>query len=161
MRLNWIVIPLITIAVAVAGSMLTSNGLETWYDTIRKPSFTPPGSVIGAVWTILYILATISALIFWNSHAPFGGVQRDSRFWWITTIFIVNAVLNVLWSLIFFNLHQIYAAFWEAVILGLSVVALVVMIWPISIWASVLLAPYAVWVAFASYLTYSVWVLNR
>jgi len=164
MRWNWVVIPLITIIVSVTGSMFTSTGMmgeASWYDSIAKPDFTPPGSFIGMVWTILFILATISALIFWNLHQPFGDIARDGRFQFITFMFLLNAALNVFWSFLFFNQHLIYAAFIEAIILGLTVVVLVVAIWPRSIWSSVLLIPYAAWVGFASYLTYSVWALNR
>jgi benzodiazapine receptor len=163
MRWNWVVIPLITIIVALSGSFLTSTGMmgePSWYDSINKPDFTPPGSFIGTVWTILFILATISALIFWNLHRPFGNVPRDGRFRFITFMFLLNAALNVFWSFLFFNQHLIFAAFVEAIVLGLTVVILVVAIWPLSKWSSVLLIPYALWVGFASYLTYAVWQAN-
>jgi len=155
MKLNYIVIPLITILVAVLGNLFTSSGIDSgWYDSITKPAWTPAGSIIGAVWTLLFILATISALIVWNK-AP-----RSRRFWWIVGVFLINAVLNVFWSFLFFNQHLLGAAIWEAGLLGLSVVALVVLIWPISRLASALLIPYAAWVFFAAYLTYSIWALN-
>lgn len=167
MRWNWVVIPLITIIVSVSGGLLTDTGISGmagepgWYETINKPDFTPPGSFIGTVWTILYILATISVLIFWNLHQPFGRSPRDSRFRFITFMFILNAFLNVLWSFLFFNQHLIFAAFIEAMVLGLTVVILAVAVWPISKWASVLLIPYAAWVGFASFLNYTIWILNR
>jgi tryptophan-rich sensory protein len=125
-----------------------------WYKTIKLPSWTPSGSVIGTVWTILFILAAISALIIWNQLA------HDSRFWWIVVLFILNAVLNVGWSWLFFNQHFLGAAIFEAGLLGLSVVALVILIWPASALAAALLLPYAAWVAFATFLTYNVWSLN-
>ncbi len=117
-RLNRIVIPLITVAVSVAGSMLTSTGMDGWYETQNKPTFTPPGSVVSTVWTILFILATISVLLYWNAHAPFGVLPRDERFGWILGFFILNALLNVFWSFLFFNQHQMYRAIWEAIRLG-------------------------------------------
>jgi tryptophan-rich sensory protein len=161
MRLNYIIIPAVTVIVSVAGGYFSRVGLVSWYGSINKPSFTPPGSVIGAVWTAIFILSTISALIVWNSYAPWGTLARDARFWWIAGIFLLNALLNVFWSFLFFYRHEIYAAFWEAVALDLTVIALCVMIRPISQTASVLLWPYAGWGAFASYLTYAVWGMNR
>lgn len=154
MKLNYFVIPLITVLVATVGSWLTNRGMN-WYKTINLPSWTPAGSLIGTVWTILFILATISALIVWNVSV------RNNRFWWIIAIFIVNAILNVSWSWLFFNQHFIGPAIWEAALLGFSVICLVVLVWPVSRLASTFLIPYAAWVTFATYLTYSVWILNK
>jgi tryptophan-rich sensory protein len=153
MKLNYFIIPLITIVTAWLGSYLTSGGM-TWYKTINLSVWIPSGAFIGAVWTVLFILATISALIVWNSEIS------DERLALIVIVFILNALLNVGWSLLFFNLHFIGWAVLEAGILGLSVLALIILIWPISALASVLLIPYAIWVAFATYLTYSVYLLN-
>lgn len=153
MKLNYIIIPLVTFLTALLGSLLTSGGMN-WYKTIGKPSWTPDGSLIGTVWTIIFILATISALIVFNK------IPHDSRFKWIIAIFILNAVLNVLWSFLFFNQHLLGPAIFEAGLLGLSVLALIISIWPGSHLAASLLIPYAAWVFFATFLTYKVWSLN-
>jgi len=153
MKINYIIIPLITVLVAVVGSWLTSGGME-WYGTINLPEWTPAGSVIGAVWTTIFILTTLSALIVWSR------ANRNRRFWWIIVIFLINAFLNVFWSFLFFSQHLIGPAIWEAGLLDASVIALIILIWPISRLASILLVPYAGWVAFATYLTYTVWLLN-
>ena len=154
MKPNYLIIPIITVLIAALGSFLTSGGM-IWYKTINLPSWTPPGSFIGSVWTIIFILSTSSALIIWNS------TTHNQTFWVIVSIFIVNACLNVLWSLLFFRTHLIGGAVLEAGLLGLTVITLIILIWPISKIASILLFPYAGWVAFATYLTYSVWVLNK
>jgi len=156
---NYIIIPLIAIIVSVWGNYLTDNGMD-WYKEINKPSFTPPGSVIGAVWTVLYILSIISALLVWNSPIRKQSVLLDLRVKIFAGVFILNAALNVLWSYFFFVRHEIYNAFVEAIILDLTVLILIGLSWRISKIASVLLIPYALWVAFTSFLTWSVWVLN-
>ncbi len=153
MKPNYIIIPLIAIFVAVIGSWLTSGGMD-WYKTINLPAWTPPGSVVGAVWTTIFILSTISALLIWNKS------PRNKRFWWIVAIFLINGGLNIFWSFLFFNQHLIGLSVFEAGLLDLSVIALIIFIWPVSRWASILLIPYVCWVAFATYLTYSVFVLN-
>jgi tryptophan-rich sensory protein len=152
-KMNYIVIPLITILTAAVGSWLTSKGMG-WYQTIKLPPWTPPGSAIGSVWTTIFILSAVSALIVWNK-AP-----RDARFCWIIAIFIANAILNVFWSFLFFNQHLFGQAVIEAAVLGISVAALVVLIWPVSRLASLLLAPYFAWVTFATYLAYVIWTIN-
>lgn len=151
---NYIIIPLITILVSVIGSFATSRGMD-WYRTINLPEITPPGQFIGTVWTILFILATISALIVWNT------AERTGNFKLIIALFIANAILNVLWSYMFFGAHWIGPAVIEAGLLGLSVIMLIIFIWPVSKLAAGLLMPYAGWVAFATYLTYTIWQLNK
>jgi benzodiazapine receptor len=155
MKPNYIIIPLITVLVSVTGSYFTSSSLENWYQTINLPSWTPPGSVIGLVWTTIFILSTISALLVWNK------LPHDRRFNQIIGLFLVNAVLNVGWSYLFFGQHLIGAAVIESGLLGLSVIGLIFLIWPLLRKAAILLVPYALWVSFATYLTYSVWLINR
>jgi tryptophan-rich sensory protein len=161
MRANNLIIPLIMIVTALVGSWFSSRGVQGWYQTINKPSFTPPGSVIGMVWTAIFILSTIAALLVWNDPSHTGNADMQTRYLWIGAIFVLNAILNVLWSYLFFEKHRIFAAVWEAIALDLTVIVLIVLIWPISRWASALLMPYAGWGAFASYLTYAVWTMNR
>ena len=154
MKLNYIVIPIVTLAVALLGSYITSNGMS-WYETLTLPKIAPPGSLIGIVWTVIFILSTASALILYNSQ------NHNNLFWWIIGIFILNAVLNVLWSGLFFGLGQIFASIVEMIVLEISVVALIILIWPLSRISSVLLMPYAFWVAFATYLASQIWSLNK
>ncbi|MBW2968908.1 tryptophan-rich sensory protein [Candidatus Woesearchaeota archaeon] len=154
MKINYIIIPLITIIISLLGSYLTNSGMD-WYKTINLPSFTPAGSFIGIVWTIIFILTTISALIVWNNYSG------ADRFWLIIGLFIANAILNLTWSLLFFNQHLIFLAIIDAVFLDLSVIALMILIWPLSKLGAGLLLPYAIWTAFATYLNYRIWLLNK
>ena len=153
MKINYFIIPLITLIVALSGSFLTKRGMG-WYETLNLPEIAPPGSIIGLVWTIIFILATISALIFWNK------TPRDPRFNAIVIFFLINAVLNIFWSYLFFNQHQILASVIEMIILDITVIVLILLLWPISKLASYLLMPYAAWVAFATYLAYRILLLN-
>jgi len=154
MKLNYIFIPLIMIVVSALGSLVTSNNMD-WYDALIVPSFTPPGFLIGTVWTVLFILATISALIVWNS------AQRNKIFKWIVAFFILNALLNVLWSYIFFGQQMVLFSIIEMILLNITVIILVILIWPISKLASSLLIPYTIWVTFATFLAYQIFILNK
>jgi tryptophan-rich sensory protein len=155
MHLSYILIPFITILVAFVGGQLTMRSVKTWYRTIRKPAWTPPGAVIGTVWTVLYILAAISALIVWNLP---GGASVPAM---VAVLFILNAAVNVLWSYIFFYLHKMGPAIWVCLFLDLTIGLLIQFIGPLSPIAAWLLVPYAAWVTFASYLNYRVWEMNR
>ncbi len=151
-KYSYILIPCGTIATAVLGSLFTDTG--AWYAQLTKPSWTPPGSVIGTVWTIIFILTMVSALLVWSR------ARKSAPLKWITLAFVVNAILNILWSAIFFQWHFLTLAVIEAGLLGLSVIVLMKLTWPISRIASLLLLPYAGWVCFATYLTYLIMKLN-
>jgi benzodiazapine receptor len=152
-KLNYFFIPLVTLAVAFAGSWVTTQGMG-WYAALRLPSWTPSGGSIGLVWTIIFILSTASALIVWNA------ATRPKKFSWIAGLFAANAFLNYFWSQLFFGWHHIGLSIAEMIVLEITVLALAVLIWPRSRLASLLLWPYAGWVLFATYLALSVFFIN-
>lgn len=153
-KLHYLVIPLVTLSVAIVGGFITKSGMS-WYKTIKLPKWTPPGKFIGTVWTIIFILSTISAIIFWNNS------QRNGLFWFIFAFFVFNAVLNVLWSFLFFRLHLIGESLVEVFVLGASVAVLIISIWPVSKIASILLFPYLAWLCVAGSLNYKIYKINR
>lgn len=153
MKPNYLVIPLLAVVALIFGSQFTNAGMD-WYHTIQLPSWTPPGAVIGAIWTTIFFLTTISALMVWNR------MPRDRRFSWTVALFALNAALNALWSYVFFVRHWMGVAIFEALALEVTVLLLIALVWHRSRIAASLLLPYAAWVLVASYLTYSVWLLN-
>lgn len=149
-----ITIVLIVLMTGGIGSLITSSGMK-WYKGLNLPPWNPSGQMIGSVWTTIYILSGLSAYFFWHASLP------DN---WRTAIFlcfILNAVLNVLWCAVFFRWHAIGWAFAEALVLEASVLALILLLLPYSYVAAMLLIPYALWVLFASFLTFTVWQVNR
>lgn len=150
---NYFIIPVITILVSWVGGYFTNLGMD-WYKTLIVPAWTPPGGVIGIVWTIIYILTTISVLIAWNKF------KRDKIFQWIIALFVINAVLNAFWSFLWFTSQLMGTAVIEMIIIEATVVALMVLIWPRSRWASILLWPYAGWVLFATFLAVTIQQMN-
>lgn len=155
MKKNYIFIPLITLAVSVLGNIFTMNGMD-WYEALTKPSFTPPGFVIGSIWTVIFILTTASALLVWNANIP-----RQKTFKWIVALFIINAVLNAGWSFLFFGQQLVLLSIIEMVLLEVTTIVLIILIWSISRLASYLLFPYALWVMLATFLAYQVFSLNQ
>ncbi len=160
MRPNYILIPLVAVFVALLGARFTMAGVRTWYAKIRKPGWTPKGDVIGIVWTILYILAAISALMVWNVGGAVAAA-RPAGFGFIAALFALNAAANVFWSYVFFSRRRMGPAIWICLVLDLTIVALIQLIAPVSVVAAWLLVPYAGWVTFAAYLNYRVWEMNR
>ena len=121
-----------------------------WYAQLAKPSFNPPGWVFGPAWTALYVLIAITGWRVWH---------RD-RAGWPMKLWWAQLALNFLWTPVFFSAHQIGLAL--AVILALLVVILsfIVTSWRQDRTASLMFVPYAAWVAFASVLNGSIFVLN-
>jgi len=152
MQVHYILIPLIAIAVLMAGSLITRSGTR-WFQTLRIPSWMPPTKIITGMWTILAVLTCISAILAWdNTAAP----DRPT----LAALYLVNVFLNLAFSYLFFVRHQIGSATLEALLLAISVAIVGVQVWPVARVAALLLAPYLLWVLYAAYLSFTVFRLN-
>ena len=135
------------------GALATTPVLDSrWYRRLHKPRWQPPGPVFGPVWSVIYALIAASMLLA-RSRGSDG--QRP-----LFILFGTNLALNLIWTLIFFRGRSPLAAGLEIVVLEGTTVALVVWTWPISRLAGLLLVPYALWIAFATALTWAIWARN-
>jgi len=148
-----IVIPLSVIAVAAVGGMFSASGMEWYRATLVKPDITPPDWAFPLAWNTIFILTALSAMIAWERTA--GSVRRC-----IFTVFVLNGVLNAAWSLLFFRLELIGAAFAEMLALLATILLLIGYLWRRARISAALLLPYAIWVTFAAYLTFLLLRLN-
>lgn len=140
-------------ATALVGGALTQIG--PWYLALEKPAWQPPDWVFAPAWTLIYTLSAIAAVIGWRALAGRPGAQTV-----LLVLFGLNAVLNVLWSGLFFTAQRPDWALIEAVALFLSVAALIVALWRPAPRGALLLAPYLVWVGFATVLNRAIVELN-
>lgn len=147
-----IYIPGVALLALLAGKLLSMEGMN-WYHTLTLPWYTPPSWAFPVAWNIIYFLTIISAIIFWDKVQHSEGNETKC-------LFALNALLNVLWTYLFFYAHMIGASLGVAVLLECTIVLLILMIWPVSQRATWLLTPYFAWVAFAIFLNYGVWMLN-
>ena len=131
---------------AAIGGRFTARGLGGWYDGLVKPSWTPPGAAIGAVWSVLFALIAVASAIIWDRGRPTAYAVALG----------INLALNAGWSYLFFARRAPAAAFAELLVLELTCVALVVLAWPVSRLGAGLLVPYLAWVAFAGFLNWSI-----
>jgi tryptophan-rich sensory protein len=141
---------LVSLAAGFIGSRFMPG---EWYEALNKPSWNPPSSVFGPVWTTLYILMGIAAWLVWRK-VSFAGAHVA------LTLFIIQLVLNALWSFLFFGIHRPDMAFIEIIILWVLILATIIGFWRISMLAGILLLPYLLWVSFASVLNLQLWRLN-
>jgi len=142
----------LTFAAAAIGGRLTVSSLASWYDTLRKPRWTPSGARIGLIWTVLYFLMAIAAWIVWR-EAGFAPLLA-----WMTFAFQLG--LNVAWSALFFGLRNPRAAFVEILGLWAAILLTLLAFATVSLVAGLLLVPYLVWVAIAGTLNLRVWQMN-
>ena len=138
--------------VALIGGLATDIG--PWYRNLHKPSWQPPDWLFGPVWTTIYALAATAGVRAWEGARDVRG--RDS----VLAAFMGNAVLNVVWSLLFFRLHRPDWALIEVVALWSSIVVLIAVTRRHDRIAPWLLAPYLAWVSFASFLNLTIVRLN-
>ncbi len=141
------------------GTIFTVDAVAVWYPTLVKPTLNPPSWVFGPVWTVLYVLMGVASFIIWRIYEESSGAKK--RFAGMALIlFVFQLGLNAWWSVIFFGQQQLGLALLEIICMWLAIVATMYYFAKLSRTAVWLLVPYVVWVSFASYLNYSLWMLN-
>jgi tryptophan-rich sensory protein len=141
--------------VGASGSVFTIQGLGAWYESLTLPAFAPPNWIFGPVWTTLFALIGAAVWLVWRK-AP----TEPSAVRLAIAVFVVHFAVNLGWSAVFFGLQNVG--------LGLAVILLLWALIVATIWAfgrvdrraALLLVPYLLWVSFATFLNYQIWVLN-
>lgn len=136
----------------VAATALTGTQFRPgeWYQTLAKPSWTPPNWVFGPVWGSLYIMIALAGWLVWRT----GDATLPLAFW------AVGLVLNAAWSWLFFGQKMIGAALVDVVAMWCTILAFIVTAWGHSVPASLLFVPYLAWVSLATALNFTIWRLN-
>ena len=145
-------IALITWGTAALGGW-ASAGAPSFYQSLTQPAWAPPAHVFGPVWTVLYLLMTLSACLLVQRV----GVERART---ALGLFGAQLVLNGLWSWLFFRWHLGAVALLDIALLLVLIMATTALFWrsrPLCGW---LMLPYLAWVAFAFALNAAVWWLN-
>ncbi len=137
------------------GAIATIHSIPTWYAALTKPPLNPPNWIFSPVWTTLYLLMGISLYLLWKKG--FKGAHRKKALWF----FFLQLVINLLWSFVFFGGHAIGLGLFVIFVLWGMIAVTITAFYSIDVFASLLLIPYFLWVSFAAYLNYGLWVLNR
>jgi benzodiazapine receptor len=136
------------------GSLATTPNIPTWYATLEKPFFTPPSWLFAPAWITLYLLMAVAAFLIWRKGLAHDGVKCA------LTLFLVQLVLNALWSVVFFGLQSPLYGMVVILALWIAILLTIIKFFRLSVAAGSLLLPYILWVSFASVLNISIWVLN-
>lgn len=147
--LGWLAV---SFAASAVGAIASINA-GTFYNQLTQPDWAPPAIVFGPVWTVLYAMMGIAAWLVWRS----GGLQRNRI---ALTLFVVQLLINALWSWLFFAWHKGALAFADILLLWVLISTTLFYFWRIHRVAGALLIPYLLWVSFAAALNYSIWQLN-
>lgn len=123
---------------------------SSWFRALEKPGFYPPNEAFGIVWTALYVMIAIAGWLAWRSG---GGLTS-------TVPWVIQLVLNMSWSILFFGLQQPGLAMAEILVLLGAATWTALVFARFSQWAAALFVPYIAWIAFAAVLNGSIVWLN-
>ncbi|WP_407635753.1 TspO/MBR family protein [Kangiella aquimarina] len=152
--LAWLILAFATATIGAIASVEAGQ----FYSQLEQPSWAPPGWLFGPVWTVLYAFMGIAAWLVWRQRYNLNASLK--RVHAALTIFVLQLILNALWSWLFFAWHLGGWAFVDIVILWIFIGFTLVGFLRVNKLAAVLLAPYLLWVLFAAILNYAVWKMN-
>lgn len=143
----YVIFIVLTLLVGAVSGFISMGGMEA-YATLDKPLLSPPAWIFPVVWTILFVLMGIGAA---RVYINTGKVSR---------IYLIQLAFNFLWSIIFFNLRAYFFAFiWLIVLIGL-VIIMTIRFYRVDKLAGLIQIPYVLWLLFAGYLNFMVYMLN-
>ena len=146
----------VCLAIGYFSGTVTRSAILDWYPTLEKPSFNPPNWIFAPVWTALYIMMGVAAGLVWNRiKYETEAVKKALVF------FIIQLILNAMWSYLFFGLRNPMLAGLEIIVLWLMIYETYIQFTKINKIAGYLFIPYLAWVSFAAILNASIWWLNR
>ncbi|MGN1182212.1 MAG: TspO/MBR family protein [Faecalibacillus sp.] len=143
-----IIIPLF---VGGISSYLTYHQLAL-YQKLNLPPLAPPGQLFSIIWTILFVLMGISSYYIYVSHHP----KKETAL----LIYAFQLFINFCWPLFFFNLHNYFMAFMILIVLLILIITMMYIFYqikPLSCYLNIL---YLLWVCFALYLNFFIFINN-
>lgn len=142
----------IPLGVGALSALISMGSMES-FASLNKPPLSPPGWLFPVVWSILYILMGISSYLITESGKP-------ARSKTALTVYGVQLFFNFMWSIIFFNFEAyLFAFIWLVALLAL-VIANAYLFYQIDRRAGLLFIPYILWIIFAGYLNFGIFLLN-
>lgn len=148
---NYVLFISVAVLTGLISALLTRNNMNI-YDKISTPPLSPPGILFPIVWTILYILMGISAARIYTANN-----NKWSR---SLSVWSVQLIVNFLWSILFFNYQAFLLSFIWLVILLILIMTMIILFYKNDKTAGLIQIPYFLWVTFAGYLNFAIYLLN-
>lgn len=139
--------------IGIINAPITIKAIPLWYQYLNKPPFSPPNWIFGPVWIFLYFLMGLSVYLVLNKRK--NPARKKAIFF-----FIIQLILNFIWTPIFFGLYSAFFGLIDLVLLWIFVFYTIKYFYTISKIASYLLIPYMLWISFALILNLSIFLLN-
>lgn len=152
---NYVFAIIVTLAVGGLSAFFTSGSRDV-YEKAATPPLSPPAWVFPVAWTILYILMAISFARVFSKRKNEPRMRRGA-----VNIYALNLFFNFFWSIIFFDFNAFLLAFVWLLLLWLVIFVMLLNFYRTDKASGLLLVPYLVWVTFAGYLNFGIFVLNR
>ncbi len=159
MKLIFKIIIAVFVCLVLGGlsGIATVSEIKNWYLQLNKPSFNPPNWLFGPAWSTLYTFMGIAFALIWDRLEKANTKLLSAN---AIRFFLIQFVLNLLWSSIFFSLHLIAFALIEMLVLWVFILLTILHFYKINKFAGIILIPYILWVSFATLLTASILYLN-
>jgi benzodiazapine receptor len=146
----------LTTFLLIAGSItsfLVKKNIKTWYNFLYLSRFNPPNITFGIVWTILYILLGIAGWLIWRN-------KGFPKLFFIKVLYTIQIALNLSWSMLFFQLHLTGISFASIIIMIIATALMMFFSYKKINYLTLLLTPYILWLGFAGYLNFYVFMCN-
>lgn len=144
---------LIAELVGSLSALFTRNGMQS-FEIINKPALTPPAILFPIVWAILFALMGIGAAMIWLSP-PSVAKNRS------LIIYVLQLIVNFFWSIFFFNFGAYGFSFFWLLLLFALICLMIYNFYKVNKIAALIQIPYLIWVGFAGYLNFAIWMLNK
>ena len=154
MKIQWkklIICIIIPLAVGAGSAFLIKDSVSI-FQTLEKPPIAPPAWLFPVVWTVLYILMGIASYLILIA-------KQDNRT--ASRLYGLQIIFNFFWPILFFNLELYLFSFIWLVALWLLVLMTIISFYKLSKPAGYLMIPLLLWITFAGYLNFSIYLLNR
>ena len=148
-----VMVPLMILLGSLSGILSNSGYNNHWFAALARPAMMPPAWAFPVAWTILYALMGLSLALILDARRASG--RRLA-----VGLFILQLVLNLAWSPVFFALHKVHFAVLLIVMILVAAIATVIAFKRIRPLAAYLLVPYLLWLSFAAVLNYQIDQLN-
>ena len=142
----------ITFIFAILGGIVTYIGMPRFQNTVQPP-LSPPAYLFPIVWTLLFLLMSVSAAIIYDSDDE---ISPKALF-----LYMIQLTLNFWWCVLFFGFRLYFFSFIWLLLLLLTVFIMTVLFYRVNKLAGILQIPYILWLTFAAYLNFGIWFLNR
>ena len=128
-------------ALGIGGYLMGNGASSTWYASLEKAPWTPPGWSFGAAWTTIMLCFSLYMPI------ALGATKNKTK---LLNLFTIQWILNTAWSPVFFRYHQTELALVIIILLTALILYFLVHYLPRLRAKSLFILPYFAWLLIAT-----------